>query len=100
IEMGEEIASPDLNAVCASLKDELKADLLIASDGPRLSADRPTLFLGCRGAYLIHLDVNLRDGGHHSGNWGGVLANPATILCNAIATLVDGRGHLLLDEMK
>jgi acetylornithine deacetylase/succinyl-diaminopimelate desuccinylase-like protein len=100
IEMGEEIASPDLNAVCASLKDELKADLLIASDGPRLSADRPTLFLGCRGGYRIHLDVNLREGGHHSGNWGGVLANPATILANAIATLVDGRGRLLMEQLK
>jgi acetylornithine deacetylase/succinyl-diaminopimelate desuccinylase-like protein len=100
IEMGEEIASPDLNSVCASLRDELKADLLIASDGPRLSADRPTLFLGCRGGYRIHLDVNLREGGHHSGNWGGVLANPATILANAIATLVDSRGRLLMEQLK
>src|ERR1700758_699112 len=100
IEMGEEIASPDLNTVCASLRDELKADLLIASDGPRLSADRPTLFLGCRGGYRIHLDVNLREGGHHSGNWGGVLANPATILANAIATLVDEQGRMKLDALK
>jgi acetylornithine deacetylase/succinyl-diaminopimelate desuccinylase-like protein len=100
IEMGEEIGSPDLGTVCASLRDELKADVFIASDGPRLSADRPTLFLGCRGGYRIHLDINLRDGAHHSGNWGGVLANPATILANAIATLVDGRGRLLMEELK
>jgi len=100
VEMGEEIGSPDLNKVCASLRDELKADLFVASDGPRLSADRPTIFLGCRGGLRIHLDVNLREGGHHSGNWGGVLANPATILANAIATLVDGRGRLLLDQLK
>jgi acetylornithine deacetylase/succinyl-diaminopimelate desuccinylase-like protein len=44
--------------------------------------------------------VNLRDGGHHSGNWGGVLANPATILVNAISTLVDGHGRLQLDALK
>jgi len=100
VEMGEEIGSPDLNKVCTSLRDELKADLFLASDGPRLSAERPTIFLGCRGGLRIHLDVNLRDGGHHSGNWGGVLANPATILANAIATLVDGHGRLLLDQLK
>ena len=100
VEMGEEIGSPDLNKVCVSLRDELKADLFLASDGPRLSAERPTIFLGCRGGLRIHLDVNLRDGGHHSGNWGGVLANPATILANAIATLVDGHGRLLLDQLK
>jgi acetylornithine deacetylase/succinyl-diaminopimelate desuccinylase-like protein len=100
VEMGEEIGSPDLGKVCGSLRDELKADLFLGSDGPRLSADRPTIFLGCRGGLRIHLDVNLREGGHHSGNWGGVLANPATILANAIATLVDGHGRLLLDQMK
>ena len=100
IETGEEIGSPDLRQVCETLRDELKADLFLASDGPRLSADRPTIFLGCRGGIRIHLDVKLRDGSHHSGNWGGVLANPATILAGAIATLVDGKGRLLLDRLK
>jgi acetylornithine deacetylase/succinyl-diaminopimelate desuccinylase-like protein len=100
IETGEEIGSPDLRQVCESLRDELKADLFLASDGPRLAADRPTIFLGCRGGLRIHLDVNLREGAHHSGNWGGVLANPATILAGAIASLVDGKGRLLLDELK
>jgi acetylornithine deacetylase/succinyl-diaminopimelate desuccinylase-like protein len=100
IETGEEIGSPDLRQVCNSLKDELSADLFLGSDGPRLSADRPTIFLGCRGGLRIHLDVDLRDGSHHSGNWGGVLANPATILAAAIASLVDERGRLLLDELK
>jgi acetylornithine deacetylase/succinyl-diaminopimelate desuccinylase-like protein len=100
VETGEEIGSPDLRQVCESLRDELKADLFLASDGPRLAADRPTIFLGCRGGIRIHLDVNLRDGGNHSGNWGGVLANPATILASAIASLVDGHGRMLLEELK
>src|SRR3954466_5939793 len=100
IETSEEIGSPDLAQVCQSLHEELKADLLLASDGPRLSADRPTVFLGCRGGIRINLDVNLRQGGHHSGNWGGLLANPATILANAIAALVDRRGRMNLEVMK
>jgi acetylornithine deacetylase/succinyl-diaminopimelate desuccinylase-like protein len=100
IEMGEEIGSPDLRQVCESLRDELRADLFLASDGPRLAADRPTIFLGCRGGLRIHLDVDLRDGSHHSGNWGGILANPATILSGAIASLVDKQGCMLLDELK
>jgi len=100
IETGEEIGSPDLRQVCESLREELSADLFLASDGPRLSAERPTIFLGCRGGIRIHLDVNLRDGGHHSGNWGGVLANPATILASAIASLVDSKGRLQLEALK
>ena len=100
IETGEEIGSPDLRQVCEALRDELKADLFLASDGPRLSADRPTIFLGCRGGLRIHLDVNLRDGAHHSGNWGGVLANAATILSGAIAALVDHKGRMRLEQLK
>ena len=100
IETGEEIGSPDLRKVCEGLREELKADLFLASDGPRLSAERPTIFLGCRGGLRIHLDVNLRDGGHHSGNWGGVLANAATILSGAIAALVDEKGRMQLEAFK
>ena len=100
IEMGEETGSPDLAKVADVQRDALKADLFIGSDGPRLSAQRPTIFLGCRGGVRIHLDVNLREGAHHSGNWGGVLANPATILANAIATLIDGHGRIKLDALK
>src|SRR6202171_2142200 len=100
IETGEEIGSPDLRQVCEQLREELAAVLFVASDGPRLAADRPTIFLGCRGGIRIHLDVNLRDGSHHSGNWGGVLANTATILAAAIATLVDGKGRLLLARLE
>jgi acetylornithine deacetylase/succinyl-diaminopimelate desuccinylase-like protein len=100
VETGEEIGSPDLRQVCEGLRNALKADLFLASDGPRLSAERPTIFLGCRGGVRIHLDVDLRDGSHHSGNWGGLLANPATILASAIASLVDRQGRLLLDELK
>src|SRR4030081_206293 len=91
VEMGEEIGSPDLGRVCEALRDELAADLFLASDGPRLAADRPTIFFGCRGGWGLHLDVDLRGGSHHSGNWGGLLANPATILSSAIASLVDGQ---------
>jgi acetylornithine deacetylase/succinyl-diaminopimelate desuccinylase-like protein len=100
VEMGEEIGSPDLRQVCEQFREELAADLFLASDGPRLAADRPTIFLGCRGGLRLHLDVELRDGSHHSGNWGGLLANPATILSAAITSLVDQQGRLLLDELK
>ena len=60
IEMGEEIGSPGLAEICASLRDELAADVFIGSDGPRISAERPTIFLGCRGGQRIHLEVELR----------------------------------------
>ncbi|MGA2548549.1 MAG: M20 family metallopeptidase [Burkholderiaceae bacterium] len=93
-EMGEEIGSPGLRQFCEIHREALAADVFIASDGPRLSADQPTVFLGSRGAFNFDLEVNLRTGAHHSGNWGGLLANPGTILAHAIASLMDAHGAI------
>ncbi|GAA1034347.1 MULTISPECIES: M20 family metallopeptidase [Amycolatopsis] len=103
-ETGEEIGSPGLDEFVAAHRATLSADVLIASDGPRLDAETPTLFLGTRGSVRISLDADLRPDAHHSGNWGGVLRNPATTLAGAIACLVDGHGriqvpHLLPPEL-
>ncbi len=100
IETGEETGSPGLRAVCTEHREALRADVFIASDGPRLRSDLPTLFLGSRGAFNFDLSIDLREGGHHSGNWGGLLANPGTVLANAIATMVDARGRILVDRLR
>lgn len=44
--------------------------------------------------------MDLRGHAHHSGNWGGVLPNPGIILANALASLVDARGRLLVDGLR
>jgi acetylornithine deacetylase/succinyl-diaminopimelate desuccinylase-like protein len=100
IEMGEEAGSPGLRALANAQKERLAADVLIASDGPRLSAQRPTVFLGSRGSINFELSITLREGAHHSGNWGGLLANPGTILASAIASMVDRRGRILVDALR
>ena len=100
LEMGEETGSPGLAEFCAQHRGLLAADVLIASDGPRLRADRPTVFLGSRGVANFELVLNAREGGHHSGNWGGLLRNPGTVLANAIAGLVDGRGVILVQGLR
>jgi acetylornithine deacetylase/succinyl-diaminopimelate desuccinylase-like protein len=93
-ETGEEVGSPGLHEMVATHRELLAADVFIASDGPRVEASRPTLFLGARGALNLVLEVDLRDGAHHSGNWGGVLANPGVVLANALASIIDGRGRI------
>jgi len=100
VEMGEETGSPGLAAFCTTQRERLAADVLIASDGPRLRADRPTVFLGSRGVANFDLTLQAREGGHHSGNWGGLLRNPGTVLANAIASLVDGRGVIRVEGLR
>jgi acetylornithine deacetylase/succinyl-diaminopimelate desuccinylase-like protein len=100
IEMGEEVTSPGLQALCAEHKALFKADVMIASDGPRLRADRPTLFLGSRGCINFDLSIEARAGGHHSGNWGGLISNPGIQLAHAIASITSPTGAILVPEWK
>ncbi len=100
METGEEAGSPGLREFCEGHPTLLKANLLIASDGPRLNAARPTLFLGSRGAVNFTLTINSRKRAYHSGNWGGVLSNPAIRLSHAIGTLVDPHGRLFVQGLR
>jgi acetylornithine deacetylase/succinyl-diaminopimelate desuccinylase-like protein len=100
IETSEETGSPGLGEFCARHGDDLAADLLIASDGPRVAAGRPTVFLGSRGSAGFALRVALRERSYHSGNWGGLLRNPATVLASAVACLVDSRGRILVPGLR
>ncbi len=99
MEMGEEYGSPGLAELVAENRDAFAADMLIASDGPRIGRAQPTIFLGARGGLNIHLEVIAREGYHHSGNWGGLLANPGVELAHAIAALIGPTGECLVPEL-
>jgi acetylornithine deacetylase/succinyl-diaminopimelate desuccinylase-like protein len=100
LEMGEEIGSPGLDRLFAENKELFKADGLIASDGPKLHPSLPTLVMGSRGAINFDLRVDLREGAHHSGNWGGLIKDPAIILAHAIASITDRRGQIKVPEWR
>jgi acetylornithine deacetylase/succinyl-diaminopimelate desuccinylase-like protein len=85
-----------LAELVAQHRSDFAADVLIASDGPRVKPERPTMTLGCRGAINFDLVCDLREGGHHSGNWGGLIANPGVILAHALSSIVGPTGELLV----
>ncbi|HEX9568680.1 MAG TPA: M20 family metallopeptidase [Rhodospirillales bacterium] len=98
IETGEENGSRGLKELVAKHREAFAADAFIASDGPRVNVNRPNLELGSRGCMNFDLAITLRKGGHHSGNWGGLLANPGVILAHALATIVSDKGRILIKE--
>jgi len=100
MEMSEEVGSSGLAEVFHSHKDRLTADVLIASDGPRLQPDVATVFMGSRGGITFDLELSLREGAHHSGNWGGLLADPAMILAHALTCITDKRGQIQIAEWR
>ncbi len=98
IEMGEEAGSVGLREIITANKDSFSADVFIGSDGPRVDPATPTLTLGSRGAINFELVVNLRDGAHHSGNWGGLIADPAIILASALASITSNNGQIQIAD--
>ncbi len=97
IEMGEENGSKGLKEIVEANRGDFAADAFFSSDGPRTEMSKPNITLGNRGCCNVTLSVDLREGGHHSGNWGGLLANPGIILAHAIASIVDGSGKILVE---
>lgn len=94
VETGEEVGSPGLRALLRRDRDRLAADVFIGIDGPRQTTFKPELTLGARGGVAFDLVVKLREGAHHSGHWGGVLADPGFILAHALATIVTPKGRI------
>lgn len=100
LEMSEEVGSLGLAQVFQDYKSQLTADVLIASDDPRLQPDVPTMFMGSRGCINFDLLVETHEGAHHSGNWGGLLSDPAMILAHALAAITDRRGQIHVPEWR
>jgi acetylornithine deacetylase/succinyl-diaminopimelate desuccinylase-like protein len=98
LETCEERGSTGLRAFVAAHADELVADVLIASDGPRVMPDVPTIYTGTRGTFHFDLVLDLRPGGVHSGHWGGLTTDPAVVLSHALGCIVDRRGKILVRD--
>jgi acetylornithine deacetylase/succinyl-diaminopimelate desuccinylase-like protein len=98
LEMAEERGSPGLRAFVAAHAEDFAADVLIASDGPRVAPEVPTIATGTRGTFHFDLVISLRPGGVHSGHWGGLTRDPAVLLAHALATICDRHGKILVRD--
>lgn len=92
----EEIGSIHFEEFVKTHKDLLACDLVLNPDTGMISADQPTIIYGLRG--LAYFEVNIYGPSHdlHSGSYGGVVANPAQVLCELIAGMHDADGHVTL----
>jgi acetylornithine deacetylase/succinyl-diaminopimelate desuccinylase-like protein len=98
LEMSEERGSLGLREFVAAHRELLAADVLLASDGPRVAPETPTIATGTRGTFHFDLVVSLRSGAVHSGHWGGLIADPALILSQALASICDRHGRILVRD--
>ena len=96
IEGEEEIGSPSLRQFIAEHKDLLACDFAVNPDTGMLEPDVPTITYALRGLAYFELRVYGPDHDLHSGVFGGVVHNPAQVLCELIAGMHDEQGRVTL----
>jgi acetylornithine deacetylase/succinyl-diaminopimelate desuccinylase-like protein len=96
IEGEEEVGSNNLGLFVQANKQMLKSDVVLISDTSMLSMENPSLETGLRGLSYLEVEVVGPNRDLHSGVYGGAVANPATILCQLIASLHDEHNHITI----
>ncbi len=96
VEGEEEIGSPSLEAFIREHSDRLDCDFCLNADGGILGADLPSITYALRGLAYFELHVEGPDHDLHSGQFGGVVANPANVLARLIAGMHDADGKITL----
>lgn len=96
IEGEEEVGSPNLQPFIAENKDLFPADIVLVSDTHMWDRETVTITYGLRG--LLYFDVQLHGPSRdlHSGIYGGILANPATLLTRIIGRLQDDQNRVTI----
>lgn len=96
IEGEEEVGSNNLGTFVQQNKERLKSDVVLISDTAMISMENPSLETGLRGLSYLEVEVTGPNRDLHSGVYGGAVANPATILCQLIASLHDENSHITI----
>ncbi|MDD5350329.1 MAG: dipeptidase [Chthoniobacteraceae bacterium] len=85
----EESGSEHLAAFLEAHREELRCDLIAISDTGMVARGLPSLTYGLRGILAMEVRLHGAETDLHSGLYGGVAPNPATLLARMLATLHD-----------
>ena len=96
IEGEEEIGSPSINNFLDENRSLLSSDVVFNPDAGMISADKPAITYGLRGVGSYELQVYGPEHDLHSGLYGGIIHNPAQVLCELIAGMHNERGQITL----
>ncbi|MCX6968413.1 MAG: dipeptidase [Verrucomicrobia bacterium] len=91
VEGEEESGSESLGRFLEEHREELACDLIAISDTGMVARGVPALTYGLRGILSMEVKLHGAEGDLHSGIYGGVAPNPATLLARLLACLHDAR---------
>lgn len=92
----EEIGSINLKPFLRQHKDLLESTVAFNPDTGMLGKSIPTIVYGLRGLSYFEIRVFGPDRDLHSGVYGGIVHNPAQVLCELIAKMHDEEGRVTL----
>jgi len=95
LEGEEEVGSPNLEKFLVDNKTLLKSSFALNADTGMISKDVPTIVFGLRGLAYFEIRVTGPEHDLHSGVFGGVVENPANVLCRLIGLMHDEMEELL-----
>jgi acetylornithine deacetylase/succinyl-diaminopimelate desuccinylase-like protein len=96
LEGEEEIGSPNLPRFIIENRDLLACDFAINPDTGMISTEIPTITYALRGMAYFEIRLIGPDHDLHSGVFGGIVHNPAQVLCELIAGMHDEKGRITL----
>lgn len=96
IEGEEEIGSPSLEGFLQENGSLFECDFCLNADSGILGAEIPSLTYALRGLAYFELRLQGPTSDLHSGTFGGVVENPANVLCRLIAGMHDEDGRVTL----
>jgi succinyl-diaminopimelate desuccinylase len=74
--------------------ERLACDCIVISDMAQFAPGRPAITYGLRGIAYYELRLTGPNRDLHSGSFGGSVTNPANVLAEMLAALVDGEGRV------
>jgi acetylornithine deacetylase/succinyl-diaminopimelate desuccinylase-like protein len=98
LEGEEEIGSPSLHNFLLEHKSLFKSDIALNPDAGMLSKDQPAIVYGLRGLAYFEARVFGPERDLHSGSFGGLIHNPAQVLCDILAGMHDSKGRITLPD--
>ncbi|MDD5370854.1 MAG: dipeptidase [Anaerolineaceae bacterium] len=96
LEGEEEIGSPNLAGFIREHQALLKADVCLNPDAGMVSKELPAIVYALRGLAYFELRIFGPQHDLHSGIFGGVIHNPAQVICDLIAGMHDVQGRVTL----
>ncbi|MBL7132510.1 MAG: dipeptidase [Phycisphaerae bacterium] len=97
IEGEEEIGSPHLEGFMAAHVDRLAADAAVISDSSFFAEGIPSITYALRGLVYVELTVTGPSCDVHSGQYGGLVRNPANALAAMVASMHDADGRVTVE---